>query len=316
MFYILYTRKLDLNNPKESCIFDATTNYYFTLMQRTLIVLLPLLLLFGFSSCEGETESGDINFENNPLKGRHLTHSFHNDVHLIELYTRDTILHEGYNNLLLRIKDKNDTYISYADVEWEIRTNDNTTGPHTEVERSIDNPDVYTSSLIFPKNTHSKSWTLKLTYQIQSTTYNADTNLTVFKSDENSVNIYEGTGTDNREYLLALSDPYKPINGYNNCSLLIYEKYNSEEYEIRKDLNVHVWLSKENYVHDVVVELPFRDNSNKYQGKVEIIDSGLWQLNMVVKNEQNDIILGKERSANQPNSSLHFPLLTGAFIND
>lgn len=283
-------------------------------MQRTLIILLPFLIFFGFSACVSETESSDINFENNPLKDHYLISSFSNQVHLIELYARDTILYEGYNDLLLRIKDKNDTYISYADVNWEAKTDDTINAPPTDLERSIDNPDVYTSFLIFPKNTFDKNWTLHLNYQIQSTTYQASTCLMIRQPHENKLNIKEETSTNNRDYLLVLSDPYKPINGYNNCSLLVYEKRNLNEYEIRRDLNIHVWLSKEDYVHDMVIELPFRSNSNKYQGKVEVIDSGVWQLNVVVKDEQNHILLGEEKNADHSTSSLHFPLLTDFFL--
>lgn len=285
-------------------------------MQRTLFILFSLLAVFGVTSCEGETESSDINFENNPLKNRHLIHSFSNEVHLIELYARDTAIYEGYNDLLLRIKDKNEKYISYAEMTWNNKTNDSIEGPITDIETSIDNPDVYTSFLIFPQNTYTKDWSLQLTYQIQSTTYEASTSLIVYKPDVNKVNIKEETGTDDKDYLIVLSEPYKPINGYNNCSILIYEKNNPSDYEIRRDLSVYVWFSKEDYVHNLVVELPFKSNSDKYQGKVEIIDLGIWQLNMVVKNEQGDTILGETKSAGHPISSLHFPLVTDSFINE
>lgn len=279
-------------------------------MQRTLLVLLSLSILFGFSSCMSETESSDIHFENNPLKDRYLIYSFSNQVHQIELYARDTVLYEGYNDLLLRIKDKNDKYISYAEVNWEARTEDTIKAPHTDLERSIDNPDVYTSFLIFPKNTFDKDWSLHLNYQIQSTTYQVSTDLIIHQPEENKGTIKERAGTDNRDYLLALSDPFKPINGYNNCSLLIYEKHSSTEYEILRDLSVYTWLSKEDYVDDMVVELPFRSNSDNYQGKIEVMYSGIWQLNVVVKDEQGYTILGEEKSTDHTTSSLHFHLLT------
>lgn len=310
-----FTRQKSNNLFLEWCIFDSISKIL-SCMQRVLIILFPFLILLGFSSCDGETESTDINFENNPLKNRSLIHSFSNEVHLIELYARDTVLYEGYNDLLLRIKDKNDTYISYAEVEWEITTNDSIAGPITNIDRSIDNPDVYTSFLIFPKNTYSSDWSLNVAYQIQSTTYEASTDLIVHEPNEYRITLKEEIGTDNKDYLIALSEPYKPINGYNNCSLLIYEKKSPTDYEIRRDLNVNVWFSKEDYIHDVVIELPFRPNSDKYQGKVEIIDLGVWQLNVVIQNVQSEILLGDKKSTDHPTSSLHFPLLTDSFTND
>lgn len=284
-------------------------------MQRTLSILFPFIILFGFTSCLSETESSDIIFENNPLKDRHLIHSFSNDIHKIELYTRDTVLYEGYNDILLRIKDKNDKYISYADLEWSLIANDSTKAPKMEVIQSIDNPDVYTSFFIFPKNTHTKDWSLHLTYQIQSTAYTTNTQLSIVNPNINKVTIQEEVGTDDKEYLIVLTDPYKPISGYNNCSLIILERKNPSEYEMRRDLNVYVWTSKEDYIDELVVDLPFRTNLDKYQNKLEVIDLGLWQLNLVIKNEHNTTILGEEKSANQTTSSLHFPLLIDSFEN-
>lgn len=285
-------------------------------MQRTLFVLFPFLVLFGFTSCVSETESSDIIFENNPLKDRYLILSFSNDVHKVELYTRDTVMYEGYNDILLRIKDKNDKYISYAEIEWNLIADDSTKAPKVAVNQSIDNPDVYTSFFVFPKNTYTKDWSLYLTYRIQSTNYTSNTELHVFKPDENKVTIEEELGEDNKEYLIVLTDPFKPISGYNNCSLIIFEKKDPSEYEILRNLNVYVWPSKEDYIDDLVVELPFRANLDRYQNKLEIIGLGLWQLNVVVKNEHGDPILGQEKSANHPISSLHFPLLIDSFENN
>jgi len=286
-------------------------------MLRALFILFPFIILFGFTSCLSDTESSDIIFENNPLKGRHLLLSFTNDIHKIELYTRDTLLYEGYNDVLLRIKDKNDKYISYATIESNLLAEDNIKAPKVEVIQSIDNPDVYTSFFVFPKNTYTKDWSLHITYQIQSTTYASRAELSVFKPEDNKVTIEEKLGLDNKDYLVVLTDPYKPISGFNNFSLILFEKKGSSEYEMHRDLNVYAWTSKEDYTNNPVVDLPFRANLDRYQNKIEVIGLGLWQLNMLVKNEHNTIILGNEKSANyQHVSSLHFPLLIDSFEND
>lgn len=283
------------------------------MMLRILFILFSLSILFGFTSCISETESGDIHFDNNPLKDRHLIYSFTNEVHQVQLYSRDSILYEGYNDILLRIKDQNDKYLSYVEMTWTAITTDSIIAPKAEVTQSIDNPDIYKSFLIFPKDTHTKNWHLNITYQIQSTSYTIDTELRLFKSEENRVTIKEKLGADNKEYLLVLTDPYNPINGFNNCSLMIYEKQDFSVFKIRRNLNVYAWCSRDDYIHDVVVELPFQSHSDRYQNKLEIIDLGIWRLNVVVKNEQNNIILGEEKSANQLTSSLHFPLATDSF---
>lgn len=282
-------------------------------MHRVIFIFFTLFSLFGLTSCLSETESGDIIFENDPLKNRNLLYFFTNDVHQIELYSRDSALYEGYNDIIIRIKDKNEKYISYADISWEAITNDSSIAPITDVVQSVDNPDVYNSFLIFPKATHTKDWFLTITYQIQSTTYSVSSEINVFKPNDNRITIEEQVGADNKPYLIVLTAPYKPINGFNNCSLMIYEDQASSNYKIRKDLTAQVWISKDGYVHDLVVDLPFQPYSNSYQNKLEIIDLGIWQLNVVVKNENNNIILGEEKSANQLTSSLHFPLATDLF---
>lgn len=284
-------------------------------MQRALFILFPLIALFGFTSCLSDTESNDIIFENNPLKDRHLLLSFTNDLHEIEIYTRDTVLYEGYNDILFRIKDRNDKYISYATIQSNLLAADSTKAPKVAVNLSIDNPDVYTSFFVFPKNTYTKDWSLHITYQIQSTTYTSKTELRVIKPEVNKVTVEEKMGLDNKEYLIVLTDPYKPISGFNNFSLILFEKKNLSDYEIRRDLNVYAWLSKDDYTDHLVVDLPFRTNLDRYQNKIEIIDLGLWKLNMLVKNEYNTIILGNEKSANQLTSSLHFPLFVDSFEN-
>ncbi|HLS11168.1 MAG TPA: hypothetical protein VK050_03305 [Flavobacteriaceae bacterium] len=278
-------------------------------MLRYFLILFPLISFLGFISCASETESGDIIFENNPLKDRQLIYSFSNEVHEIELYSRDSVLYEGFNDILIKIKDKNDKYISYADIQWQAVANDSSIAPITEIVQSTDNPDVYNSFLIFPKNAFSKDWTLNVTYQIQSTTYESNTNLSLFNPDENRITIEERFGSNGKEYLITLTNPYKPINGFNNCSLMLYKKQGSN-YHIVKDLTILVWCSKDDYVHDEVVDLPFQSYSNRYENRIEIIDLGIWQLNVVVKDKNGDIILGEEKSANQLISSLHFPLVT------
>lgn len=282
-------------------------------MQRALFILFPFIVFFGLTSCLSDTESSDIIFENNPLKDRHLLLSFTNDIHKIELYARDTVLYEGYNDILLRIKDKNDKYISYATIESSLLSSDSTKAPKVAVNQSIDNPDVYTSFLVFPKDTYAKDWSLYITYQIQSTTYSSNTELRVIKPEDNKVTIEEKMGLDNKEYLIVLTDPYKPISGFNNFSLVLFEKKNLSDYEMCRDLNVYAWISKDDYTDDLIVDLPFRTNLDRYQNKIEILGLGLWQLNMLVKNEHNTIILGNEKSANQLTSSLHFPLFIDSF---
>ena len=279
-------------------------------MNRCFFILFSLISFLGFISCTSETESGDIIFENNPLKDRQLITSFSNEVHEIELYSRDSVLYEGFNDILIKIKDKNDKYISYADIQWQTVANDSSVAPITEIVQSTDNPDVYNSFLIFPKNAFSKDWTLNISYQIQSTTYNSHTDLNLFKPDENRVTIEERYGANGGEYLVILTNPYKPINGFNNCSIMLYEKHGPSVYNIMKDLTILVWCSKDGYVHDEVVDLPFQSYSNRYENRLEIIDMGVWQLNVVVKDKNGHIILGEEKSANQPVSSLHFPLAT------
>src|SRR5690625_5239699 len=279
-------------------------------MQRAIFISLTFLSLFGFISCLSETESGDIIFENDPIKNRNLIYSFTNDTHQIELYSRDTALYEGYNDILIRIKDKSEMYIFDVDVSWEAIASDSTTAPIADVVQSVDNPDVYNSFLTFPKASSTKDWSLYITYQIQSTTYTASTELNVIKPDENRITIENQMGMDNKSYLIVLTDPYNPINGFNNCSLMIYEVQSPSNYKIRQNLSVQVWSSKDDYVHDVVVDLPFQSYSDSCQNKLELIDVGIWQLNVVVKNEHNNIILGEEKSANQLTSSLHFPLAT------
>lgn len=278
--------------------------------------ILPLFLLaLGLFSCSSDSGFGDVYFENNPLKGRFQILNFTNDIHRIELYSRDTALYEGYNNILLRIKDKKDNYISYATLEWEIFTTDSIIGFVTEIKQSLDNPDIYTSFLIFPEITQNNTWKLELTYQIQSNFYSATKDLVVNLPNPNKATVLEKTGIDSNKYLLALVDPYLPISGYNNCSILLYEK-NLGKYTLQKEMDIYVWCSTDNYTQEEIFELIFRPNTDMYQAKIEIPSAGLWQLNLNIKNKFGESILGEEKSANHPNSSLHFPMITNSLIED
>jgi len=279
-------------------------------MLKNSFYFLCLCISIFFLSCAKDTISGDINFENNPLKNRVLFHSFSNIFHQIELYARDTILYEGYNDILIRIKDKDENYISYAEIEWKAYSSDSIYSPFSKIIRSIDNPDVYTSFLIFPTNTSDKNWALEISYQIQSSTYFATTFLTPQRPDSNQINIQSQIGLENKEYIVALVDPYFPIRGNNNCSILVYEKISSSEYINLNNLNIIAWNSSENYTQDRTFEIDFRPITEMYQGKIEIPDSGLWQLNLTIKDNKDNVILANEKSAKYPESSLHFPLLT------
>lgn len=273
------------------------------------IFTLLILLVFGFASCTSETDSTDIIFENDPLQNQHLIHSFSNQYHNFELYSRDSILFEGYNELLFRIRDKEDKYLSYVDLEWEASSTDLVSSPKTEIKQSTENPEVYTSFLIFPTNASKKEWKLAISYKIQSSTYQIEANLDVSQPNLNRTTLKERTGKDNKDYLLALSSPYLPINGYNNCAILVYEKTETNTYQLAKDLNIQVWTSLGDHAYDDLTDLFYRVNLDRYQGRIELIDYGAWQLNLVVQDKENQIILGEEKSADNPMSSLHFPLI-------
>ena len=164
-------------------------------------------------------------------------------------------------------------------MSWEAVTNDSIQAPIANVVQSVDNPDVYNSFLYFQKPPIPKIgfFISRIKFKAQLTRQAPKTYLNPMKQSD----YRRAVGMDNK--LFNSTFFYKPINGFNNCSLMIYEVQGPSNYKIRQNLSIQVWASKNDYVHDVVVDLPFQPYSNNYQNKLEIIDPGVWQLNVAVK---------------------------------
>src|SRR5690554_3553428 len=118
-----------------------------------------------------------------------------NTAHTIELYSKNGKLVQGYNELSLRIKEKNSNfYIDNAIVDWHPimhMTDMQHSCPKSKVIKTPHKQTLYHGFLIFQMASHgSEYWELTINYTIDGTSYVVSDILEVLPSDRQRVTTF------------------------------------------------------------------------------------------------------------------------------
>jgi len=277
---------------------------------KLLKYIIPFFIALIITSCSSNTSEDPINEIDGLQKVQEIT----NDTHIIELYTTSGQLEQGYNEITLRIKDKNSNeYIENAQTTWKplmhmvSRTH---SCPKSEVKKVADTKTIYRGFIIFqmPEN-DDEGWNLTFNYQINGTDYTAVDDISVPQSSKRRCTVF--MGSDGVKYILALVAPTEPKVALNDMTVALYKMENMMSFPVVADDTIKLdprMPSMGNHSSPNNVDLTYNTDTQMYEGKLALTMTGYWKLNLILLNNNGEILKGEEVNDNNESSSLFLEL--------
>lgn len=271
------------------------------------IILLTFLFL-----CSCSTDSDDIT-ENNEIANLVLVETLENDFHEIELFSESGHFEEGYNELFLRIKDKDgETYYKDAAFEWRPimhMENSHHSAPRSPLSKMPDTESLFSGYIIFQMAQNAtEAWSLSLDYRIGKQEYTLNAPIEVLPSARKRVSVF--IGADQQKYILALVSPTEPAVATNQAEMALYRMQDMEfhvvdNYQIKIDPRMP---GMGNHSSPNNVDLSQQEEGELYSGKLNLTMSGFWRINLQLLNEDGVVVKGELVTETNERSSLNLEL--------
>lgn len=269
--------------------------------------LLILLLSVGlYSSCKKE-HIHPVNHSNTTVQQLKLLKSVDNGDLLLEIYTEDGKLTQGYNKVYLKLKDKAGNVLNNLNILWEPMMNmldNNHSCPRSEIVSSAAYKGYYEGYLIFQM---AGDWDLTFQVKENDNLVTLTTKLTVLSKKKR--NVVSFLGSDSIKYILAMVEPREPIVGTNVMKAMLYKMDDMVSFS---KVNHHVikidprMPSMGNHGTPNNINLTQSQTEGDYLGKVNFTMSGWWKINLQVLNANAEVIKGEKVSSDNENSSIYF----------
>lgn len=267
------------------------------------------ILSIFFISCDKE--------DNTPLpvdelSGLLLIQEIEGTDHTIELYSASGKLPVGHNRIYLRFRKKADnTFANNAEVSWMPMMkmmSMNHACPYGAVTKVAGKETLFSGDIVFqmPGN-DMESWELTITYNIGGTDYNAKADINVENTTLKRVSVFKAN--DSLRYIVALIDPVSPKVGINDMTVGIYKMESMmsfpavENYQLTIDprmpgMGNHGSPNNENPLYNAAVGV--------YKGKLSLSMTGYWKINLVLKNDTGNILMGEAIEGAVESSPIYF----------
>lgn len=268
-------------------------------MKNILYIALAIIGL-SISACQKE---------NNPqqeIDGLQKIQAFGNDYFEVEIFTANGKLQTGYNDIYFRLKDKsNGNYVGNAVFDLAITMNMangmSHACPFSSIEKVMGKETLFKGYAVFQMaGNANEHWALQLSTTINGQNVAASTVIDVRNAERKRVAIF--TGSDAQKYILAQLAPQNPKVAVNDLTLALFKVESGTSfpkvanYKIESDprmpaMDNHSSPNNENPVYSSA--------DGFYHGKVSFSMTGLWKLNFILKNENNDVIYGNAVSEHE-----------------
>lgn len=236
-----------------------------------------------------------------------------NDLHQVKVSSKSGTLSTGYNLIELEFTDLSGNSISVSEVSWFPMMTMNMNGhQHTHscpFSGLTKQSKTYQGHIIFTMPTSDTgSWKLTIHYVFQGKLNSIEGDINVSALATNIKNVSSKNG-----YVLGLVQPQNPKMGSNDMIVALY-KMNMEK---------HLYETVSNYTIEIDPRMPDPSMGNHgssnntplvqqpdglYRGKVNFTMSGHWRINLQLKDENKNVVLGESVSESTPNSSIYFDL--------
>ncbi len=276
-----------------------------------IIHYITLCSLAIFTSCS--TDSDEIT-PINEVADLVKIQTMENETHLVELYSSNGQLEQGYNKISLRIKNKNDQkFVSNASIDWKPIMHMEATQhscPVSEVTKKSATESLYEGFIVFQMaENQTEYWTLTLNYAINGVDYTVTETIDVPASIRRRVTVF--SGTDDVKYILALIDPSEPKVASNDMSVGVFKMENMMTFPIVNSYKVKIdprMPSMGNHSSPNNSDLTQSSVDKLYHGKLNLTMTGYWKINLQLENALGEVVKGEPVSDTNEASSIFLEL--------
>lgn len=273
--------------------------------------ILPAIFTLVFISC---SDDDDDNTPINEIQGLVQVQEISNDNHIIEVYTKNGKLVQGYNEITIRIKDKTSLeFVENALITWKpvMHMAEKTHScPTSELLKVEGKQSIYNGFIIFQMaENETEKWDLTFNYTINGASYEAVGFIGVPASTKKTVTSV--TGTDGVRYILALIEPQKPEVKINDMVVGLYKMESMMSFPVIENFKINLdprMPSMGNHSSPNNEDLIYNSTSKMYKGKLSLTMTGYWKLNLILRNQNNEILKGEAVTDEVEGSSLFLEL--------
>lgn len=265
-------------------------------------------------SCNNSSDENSIETPYNELQNLKPIKEISNNKHIIELYSTNGQLAQGYQEIQLRIKDKTSgQYINNAEIQWlpiMHMTTMTHSCPKSLVSKNAGNNNLYSGYIVFTMAQNaSEYWDLTLNYSVNGNNYTANSTLDIPATAKRVVTSFKGT--DNVKYILAFIDPKNPKIATNDFSVGVWKMEDMNNFSVVDGYKVKIdprMPSMGNHTSPNNVHATQNNVGGFYYGKLSLTMSGYWKINLQLENNSGTILKGEEITDSNPASSIFFEL--------
>lgn len=279
--------------------------------------MLFLFLSIIFISCSSDD---DINIDSiDETDNLHLIETFNSQDYTLEVFSTAEQLIVGYNQIYLRLTDKNGNYIEEADMEWKPMMTMNMenmehhhSSPFSEIKKTENKQTLFEGYIVFTMPSGENDfWNLEFDLSVGQKNISFEEEINVISTESNYNKVYTSKmGENNTNYILALVDPMNPEIGTNDIVVVLFESIEDDTFLIVDDFQIKVdprMPGMDNHSAPGNEDMTQREDG-LYQGKVGFSMSGYWKINLILEDESGTVVAGEAVTEDDPESSIHFKL--------
>ncbi len=256
----------------------------------------------------------DTSIENeNPMDGLKLVQTISNTPHNIEVYTTSGKLEQGYNNISLRIKNQDGSFVKNADITWQpmmYMAMMSHSCPSIKPIVANVNAGLYQGAVIFQMASNATEyWELTFTYNIGNESFTAKDRVVVNASTKQRVTTF--TGSDNVKYILAMATTSQPKVGLNDVEAVLYKMVNMTTFTPVNGYTVKLdprMPGMGNHGSPNNVDLTQSASTGYYKGKLSLTMTGYWKINMQLLDAVNTVLKGEAITSSVESSSVYWEI--------
>lgn len=276
-------------------------------MKRLSIYLLIAIMAFA-TACEKSNDS--------PLpqtEDMHLIKTIDGNKERIEIYTKNPKIKVGYTPFWIKIIDKTNQQLLFPEnMSWQpmmyMPGMEHST-PHSILTKSSDTNFSYEGYVVFSMASDSESyWELNFHYENDGKVVDQKTRLEVGNLPDHAKNLQNFT-VGEETYTLAMVQPETPKMGTNEISSVLLKSSGHESYEEVNGYSIEIdprMPGMDNHSSPNNKKMTQQGNRGEYIGSLNLSMSGLWRINLILKDSDGNIIKGEAVTPENESSSLYF----------
>lgn len=275
----------------------------------TLKYILLFSLLISAVSCKKDEDIKDQT--TNELDGWKLAQVISNATHRFDVYTRSGSFQTGYNSIVFKLFTASGAGVNKAEVSWAPlmmhMMSMSHACPYSPISKKSES--LYSGYIIFQMaGNESEYWELEFNYTLDGQSYSAKSRIEVGTSPKRVSESFQGS--DNKRYVMALTEPAAPVVGINTMRVLLYEMKNMMEFVPANGFKILIdprMPGMGNHGSPNNVDLS-SEPDGMYQGKLSLTMTGYWKVNMQLLDPEENVIKGEAISDSTDSSSLFFEI--------